>query len=249
MKITQPKPFTFRGGSRAVLLLHGFTGHSADVRMLGRFLEKNGYTAHAPIYRGHGVPPEELLNYSPDDWWEDVLQAYEYVRSLGHEEMAVVGLSLGGVFSLKLGYSVPVKGIVPMCAPVHLHSDERMYQGLLQYVREYKKMEGKSEEQIAEETKAFEAANPKELLKKNNALIKEVASNIDMIYAPLFVVQAKNDEMVDPESANIIYNEAESVEKQLKIYENSGHVITLGPEKEQLHNDILAFLNSLDWKE
>lgn len=35
----------------------------------------------------------------------------------------------------------------------------------------------------------------------------------------------------------------------MKIYENSGHVITLGPEKEQLHNDILAFLNSLDWKE
>lgn len=40
MKIIQPKPFTFEAGSRAVLLLHGFTGHSADVRMLGRFLEK-----------------------------------------------------------------------------------------------------------------------------------------------------------------------------------------------------------------
>ena len=26
-----------------------------------------------------------------------------------------------------------------------------------------------------------------------------------------------------------------------------GHVITLGPEKEQLHEDILNFLESLDW--
>ena len=52
MKLASPKPFTFEGGDRAVLLLHGFTGNSADVRMLGRFLEKKGYTCHAPIYKG-----------------------------------------------------------------------------------------------------------------------------------------------------------------------------------------------------
>ena len=37
MKAKITKPFTFEGGKRAVLLLHGFTGNSADVRMLGRF--------------------------------------------------------------------------------------------------------------------------------------------------------------------------------------------------------------------
>lgn len=58
MQIKKPEPFTFEAGDRAVLLLHGFTGHSADVRMLGRFLEKKGYTTHAPIYEGHGVEPE-----------------------------------------------------------------------------------------------------------------------------------------------------------------------------------------------
>ena len=35
MRIAQPKPFFFEAGKRAVLLLHGFTGTSADVRMLG----------------------------------------------------------------------------------------------------------------------------------------------------------------------------------------------------------------------
>ncbi|MFL6516850.1 MAG: carboxylesterase, partial [Bacillus sp. (in: firmicutes)] len=34
MKVVIPKPFTFKGGKRAILLLHGFTGNSADVRML-----------------------------------------------------------------------------------------------------------------------------------------------------------------------------------------------------------------------
>ena len=51
MKVKAPQPFTFGEGKRAVLLLHGFTGNSADVRMLGRFLEKKGYTCHAPIIK------------------------------------------------------------------------------------------------------------------------------------------------------------------------------------------------------
>ena len=61
MQIKQPEPFFFEGGERAVLLLHGFTGHSADVRMLGRYLNSKGYTCYAPIYRGHGKSPEELI--------------------------------------------------------------------------------------------------------------------------------------------------------------------------------------------
>ena len=76
MRIAQPKPFFFESGKRAVLLLHGFTGNSADVRMLGRFLEKKGYTSLAPHYKGHGVPPEELIHTGPEEWWEDVLAGY-----------------------------------------------------------------------------------------------------------------------------------------------------------------------------
>ena len=122
----------------AVLLLHGFTGNSADVRMLGRFLEKKGYTCHAPIYKGHGVPPEELVHTDPEDWWQDVTEAYQLLKDKGFEKIAVVGLSLGGVFSLKLGYTVPVLGVVPMCAPMYIKSEETMYQGILAYAANIK---------------------------------------------------------------------------------------------------------------
>ena len=146
MKLASPKPFTFEGGDRAVLLLHGFTGNSADVRMLGRFLEKKGYTCHAPIYKGHGVPPEELVHTGPEDWWKDVMNAYQHLKDQGYEKIAAVGLSLGGVFSLKLAYTLPILGVVPMCAPMYIKSEEIMYQGILAYAREYKKREQKSPE-------------------------------------------------------------------------------------------------------
>ncbi|MCJ7840253.1 carboxylesterase [Lederbergia sp. NSJ-179] len=246
MKIKPPQPFTFQAGKRAVLLLHGFTGNSADVRMLARFLEKKGYTSHAPLYKGHGVPPEELLHTGPDDWWQDVMEGYQHLKDLGHEEIAVAGLSLGGVFSLKLGYTVPVKGIIPMCAPVFFKTEEAMYEGVLQYAKEYKQFEGKSKEQIEQEMNEFQKT-PMRTLKALQHLIADVRGSVDMIYNPLFVVQARHDQMINPESANIIYEEVESSLKEIKWYEKSGHVITLGPEKEQLHEDIYHFLEGLDW--
>src|SRR5699024_2043189 len=109
MKIKQPEPFTFEAGPRAVLLLHGFTGHSTAVRMLERFLEKKGYTSHAPIYRGHGRPPEALIKTTPDEWWEDVKYAYQHLKDLGYEQIAVAGLSLGGVMWLRLSCMDKIK--------------------------------------------------------------------------------------------------------------------------------------------
>ncbi|MBP0725790.1 carboxylesterase [Bacillus sp. RG28] len=246
MKVTMPKPFTFEGGERAVLLLHGFTGHSADVRMLGRFLEKQGYTCHAPHYEGHGVPPEELVHTGPDDWWKDVMNAYQFLKDRGHQKIAAVGLSLGGVFSLKLGYTVPLTGIVTMCSPMYIKSEEIMYQGVLAYAREFKKREGKSEEQIEIEMEEYSKA-PMKTLKALQGLIQEVRDDVDTVYTPTFVVQARHDEMINTDSANIIFNNVQSDHKKLKWYENSTHVITLGNERDELHEDVLEFLNSLDW--
>ncbi|WP_290429023.1 carboxylesterase [Ectobacillus sp. JY-23] len=246
MKVVAPKPFTFEAGERAVLLLHGFTGHSADVRMLGRFLEKKGYTSHAPIYKGHGVPPEQLVHTGPEDWWSDVMNAYNHLKGLGYEKIAAVGLSLGGVFSLKLSYTVPVVGVVPMCAPMYIKSEETMYEGILAYAREYKRYEGKSPEQIEEEMNAFRQT-PMNTLRALQDLIRDVRNNIDMIYSPTFVVQARHDEMINTDSANIIYNGVESHLKKIKWYEDSTHVITLDKEKDALHEDVYNFLEQLDW--
>jgi len=248
MRIAQPKPFFFERGKRAVLLLHGFTGTSADVRMLGRFLEKEGYTSLAPHYKGHGVPPEELIHTGPEEWWEDVLAGYNQLQEAGYDEIAVAGLSLGGVFSLKLGYNKPVKGIVTMCAPMSMRTTDIMYEGVLKYAREYKKFEGKDEEDIESEVEALRAQNMPSL-EELRSLVYDVRNHIDHIYAPLFVVQATEDDVIDTDSANVIYDNTESEKKHMKWYEESGHVITLGPEKVTLHEDILKFLESLDWNE
>ncbi|MFD2761454.1 alpha/beta hydrolase [Lentibacillus juripiscarius] len=247
MKIKLPKPFTFEAGPRAVLLLHGFTGHSADVRMLGRFLEKKGYTSHAPIYRGHGKEPEELVKAGADEWWEDAVNAYNHLKELGYSEIAVAGLSLGGVMSLKLAYSKQVKGVIPMCAPMFFDNKEELTKGYKFKAREFKQLEGKDKDTIENEVQQL-VDQSQSMFEDLADLITEVHNQIDTIYTPTLVVQARQDEMINTDSASYIYDNVETDEKDIKWYEHSGHVITMDKEKEQLHEDIYQFLESLDWQ-
>lgn len=246
MKIQQPKPFMFEEGDRAVLLLHGFTGHSNDVRMLARFLQKKGYTSYAPIYRGHGGSPEQLLEGGAEAWWEDVQTAYQELKDKGYEKIAVAGLSLGGVLGLKLAYSNAVVGMVPMCTPMILDENHRLDDGFRFYATQYKEREGKETGEIGQEVDEL-VKNSSPLFDQIANLIKEVHQSLDMIYTPTLVIQAEDDQIINPESATYIHDHIESDPKKINWYEDARHAITLGPKRDQVHEDIYQFLESLDW--
>lgn len=248
MKIKQPEPFTFEAGPRALLLLHGFTGHTADVRMLGRYLEKKGYTSHAPIYRGHGEPPEALIKTNSKQWWDDVLQAYYHLQELGYNEIAVAGLSLGGALALKLASCQKVNGIITMCSPMYFDNTEQLTQGFRLFAKQYKQFQ-KKEADIIKTELATLMNESKPMFKDIHQFFDEVREMLDLIYAPTFVVQAEKDEMINPESANYIYDHIATDEKTIKWFEESGHVITLDKERDQLHEDIYMFLESLSWEQ
>ncbi|MDK9857669.1 carboxylesterase [Staphylococcus equorum] len=246
MQIKLPKPFFFEEGNRAVLLLHGFTGNSSDVRQLGRFLQKKGYTSYAPHYEGHAAPPEEILKSSPFVWFKEALDGYDFLVEKGYDEIVVAGLSLGGCYALKLSLNRDVKGIITMCSPMYIKTEGSMFDGVLEYARNFKKYEGKDETTINKEMDVFQ---PSETLKELQGQIQDVRDHVDEVMDPLLVVQAEQDQMINTDSANIIYNESESDEKNIKWYANSGHVITIDKEKELVFEDVYQFLESLDWSE
>lgn len=246
MQIKLPKPFFFEEGNRAVLLLHGFTGNSSDVRQLGRFLQKKGYTSYAPHYEGHAAPPEEILKSSPFVWFKEALDGYDFLVEKGYDEIVVAGLSLGGCYALKLSLNRDVKGIITMCSPMYIKTEGSMFDGVLEYARNFKKYQGKDETTINKEMDVFQ---PTETLKELQGQIQDVRDHVDEVMDPLLVVQAEQDQMINTDSANIIYNESESDEKDIKWYANSGHVITIDKEKELVFEDVYQFLESLDWSE
>ncbi|OCA91936.1 alpha/beta hydrolase [Pseudobacillus wudalianchiensis] len=247
MKIVAPKPLMYQAKNRAVLLLHGFTGSTMDVKLLGRHLQKNGYTCSAPLYRGHGANPDEFIQMGPEDWWRDAVAGYAHLASEGYEEIAVAGVSLGGTFALKLASLLKVKAVVSMCAPVLERDITDLYSRVVDYATRYKRLEGKSDEQIQAEIKEF-TKKPMESLKDLQQLISDTGNNLEAIAAPAFVLQGRLDHTLYKESAERIFRTIRSEPKQIRWYEESGHIITLGNERKQIYEDIRMFLDSLEWK-
>ena len=133
-----------------------------------------------------------------------------------------------------------------MCSPMYIKTEGSMFEGVLDYARTFKKYEGKDASTIEAEMSAFK---PTETLKELQGQIQDVRDHVDEVMDPIFVAQGELDQMINTDSANIIYNESESDDKTIKWYANSGHVITIDKEKEQLFEDVLKFLESLDWSE
>ncbi|MEG0260859.1 MAG: alpha/beta fold hydrolase [Lysinibacillus sp.] len=246
MKLSAPQPLTIEGGKKAVLLLHGFTGSTKDVKKLGEFLNKRGYTVHAPIYSGHGVEPEALLETTPEDWWNDVVEGYNFLKNKGYDEIAVAGISLGGVFSLKVAEQFPVTAVVAMCAPITRDDSKGLFTRLYQYARLYKHFENKSKDQIISELHELRIT-PKESLDEVTRLTVETREDLQTIKAPTLVLQGSLDDELYQESAPFIMNTVKTDDKEIIWYKDSGHIITLGKEREKVYEDVYNFLDHVEW--
>lgn len=77
--------------------------------------------------------------------------------------------------------------------------------------------------------------------------IEETGGKLNRITSPLLILQGYLDDALYKESAQIIYNHVKTEDKQLKWYEQSGHIITLDKERENVYEDVYTFLDSLDW--
>lgn len=66
-------------------------------------------------------------------------------------------------------------------------------------------------------------------------------NSLHNIQSPTFVLQGKLDDPLYQESANIIYNAGNANKKEIKWYEKSSDIITLGIEREQINEDSSFF--------
>src|SRR5699024_12565626 len=82
INVKAPNPIFLENNeaARAILLLHSFTGTVRDVKLLATKLNKAGFTCYVPSYQGHGLLLDELMNYDIEDWWQDALEGYQFLK-------------------------------------------------------------------------------------------------------------------------------------------------------------------------
>lgn len=242
MNIKLPENFYFKepSGDNAVLLLHGFTGNTSDVRQLGRYLQKKNMTAYSINYEGHAEHPKKITESSPFVWYKQVVEAYDFLRSEGYSNIFVAGVSIGGVMALRLASQRDVSGLSTICSPMYLKEASTLYEQFIVYAKKYLKMfENKTPDEIEKETEKFELT---ETFDDISTFINMVRGNLENVNVPLFVAQATHDKVIDPNSANVIFNSAETEEKEIKWYDKGGHVLTIDESKEELFEDIYNFI-------
>lgn len=248
MNVKLPGEFYFNEHSDyAVLLLHGFTGNTSDVRQLGRFLQKKGVTSYSFNYQGHAEAPENILKSSPHVWYRQVTEAYDFLKSEGYDKIFTAGVSIGGALGLLLTHDRDVFGASTICSPMFIKSHKELLESYTSYAANFKKrFENKDQTTIDNEINAS-LGDADDTLEDINALIDKAKQSLEDIFVPVYVAQGALDEVIDPGSANIIYDNVSSdeTEKRLKVYENSGHVLTIDKDKNELFNDLYEFIEDI----
>jgi carboxylesterase len=243
-KPRSPETFLYSGGKTGLLLLHGFTGSTAEMQPMGRFFHKLGFTVHAPLLAGHGTTPEEMAKTRWADWWQSAVEGYDRLVQEGCERIVVAGLSMGGLLTLRLAYHRTPAAVISLNAPVGVRDKRIRWAKYVHYVRPYIPRSEKKEVHIESEIVPYDRS-PVVCAASLWELITLMRKEMVQVKVPALIIQSINDETVEPSSGDYIYSHICSNYKEIKQYHKSGHIITLDKEREHVFQDIADFLEKI----
>lgn len=241
------EPFFFRGGERGVLLVHGFTGSPSEMRLLGEYLHRQGYTVLGPRLCGHGTSPAEMAATSWPLWYGAVEDGYHMLKDIC-QEVAVVGLSMGALLALKLAAEQPVTAAVSLCAPIFLAEKRLRWLPLYRLLRRFHPKKRRTLANVDPSYSICYELTPLASLQQLLQLIEQVKRLLPNLTVPLLIMQSRHDHTVQPRSADYIYETAAAAARELIWLKNSGHIITLDVEHELVFAQIERFL-AAGWQE
>ena len=111
--MTGAEPWSHDGdGSHGALVLHGFTGNPGSMRAVAEALAAKGFHVEMPLLPGHGTHVDDMLPTRWSDWVGEAEAAYQRLAQRA-SHIVVVGLSMGGALTLRLGADHPeIAGLV-----------------------------------------------------------------------------------------------------------------------------------------
>jgi len=239
------EPFLLPGGKRGVLLLHGFTGTPAEMRLLGEHLHRYGFTVLAPRLAGHGSNVKLLEHCLWPDWFQSAADGYWLLQDLC-EHVSVAGLSMGGILALLLAAHYDIEAAVTMSAPIHIqtHGIELLppkKECFGKFVPKGRRHFFGEAERYSIAYKATPAAAVHELL----GVIQAACGAMMNLKQRLLIVQSKNDHTVRPDSADFLYEHAvNALYREKFMLQTSGHIVTLDEEREKVFMKIVNFLQT-----
>ncbi len=210
--------FLQRDKEVGVLLIHGFTSSPGDFRELAKFLAEKNITVYVPLLPGHGTHPRDLRKTSYKDW---ISAAQQALNLLDTEKRFVLGYSMGGTIALHLAAQNDLNGVISINAVMFLESRYIPFIPLIELVETYTAKKAEDIVQFIDEKRVAYDSIPLDSIVELQKLTSIV--QLSDITEPILIFQADNDKIVSPNSANYIYDNIMSDDRELIFLLNSTH--------------------------
>lgn len=238
--------FFWKASPLGILLSHGFTATTAEIRPLAEIFHAQGYTVAAPLLPGHGTKPEDLNKVSWRDWVAAGQKSLEKLFE-SCNQVWVAGESMGGVLALYLASQSPkVSGILLYAPAIRLRLSKmdllKLYLGA-PFVSEVPRdsLDGSDEWQGYA---GLPLKGSLQLLRFQTATRKRLVQ----IQQPTLIFQGRKDFTVAPEAGEIILNGISSAVKEQHWMENSSHALVLDAEREEVARLSMGFIEKMTGK-
>ncbi|HEY8683269.1 MAG TPA: alpha/beta fold hydrolase [Rhodanobacter sp.] len=265
----QQTDFFFEGGRSGVLLIHGLTGTPMEMRLLGKGLNRAGFSVHGMQLAGHCGNVEDLLATGWRDWYASVEQAADAMRGKV-DHLFVGGLSMGALLALKLaadrphqvagvgvygatfrydGWSIPwlarLSFMLPLLKKLGIGRNRSFMEQPPYGIRDERLRAQISTAMLSGDSVAAGLpGNPWYSLAEMYDLAAEVRGQLPQVTAPCLVAHASEDDVASLKNAELVMREV-SAPAELLLLKDSYHMITIDRERRTLIERSAAFFDAI----
>jgi carboxylesterase len=237
------EPFFWQGGPDGILLVHGYSATTAEVRLLAKALHARGYTVAGPLLPGHGTSPEDMNRYRWQDWYAMVEKAYLELEARC-QRVVVGGESTGGVLTLRLAALHPEITAVLSYATALRLTLRRQDVIRLRLIAPFVPYLSKGPRQDDNPWQGY-SVNPLKAALQLLRLQGETRRLLSDVRQPILIMQGKHDTTVAASAPQEIYDGVRSAIKELHWMEQSGHCVLIDREWERAVHITAKFLESV----
>lgn len=228
------EPWSHVGDSdHGAVVLHGFTGNPGSVRGLATALAGIGFHVEMPLLPGHGTSVDDMLPTRWADWVGEAEAAYQ---RLGERvtNVVVVGLSMGGTLTLRLGANhAEIAGLVcinPVTQPQTTEITE-MLRGLADGGTAVLPGIGSDIADPDAHENAYDGTPIEPLLSMLLDGVEPLSNEYAQMHVPLLLMNSPQDHVVEPAHAEFLADRYGGPVERITL-ERSYHVATQDYDKE-----------------
>ncbi len=232
-------PIFWPAGPKGILLLHGFTATTTEVRILAESFRELHWTVSAPLLPGHGTQPQEMNRTKYQHWMHCVDDAY-LVLAKKCRIVVVAGESMGAVLCLYLSQKYSGISAILLFSPAIKIKNLRFAKYTKYFIPILEKPHNDSEDKVWQGYRVY----PMKAAHEFNKLQKIVCKGLALIKQPALILHGNYDKTIDPDGSQMIFDRIRSQTKQIIHLSQSGHVMLLGPEIEDIIGITRNFLKN-----